>query len=79
MDEVKITRLERVDSKYVKKEFVLVLKKLWKVEDARLALYPGDTIFIDHTMWLTIRDVFNLVTVPAVITSAVAQIIWASK
>lgn len=43
---MKITRFERADSAYVKKELVLHLEKLSKVDDAKLALYPGDTIFI---------------------------------
>lgn len=79
LDEVKLTRLILNDSTAAKREFILNLEHLDKLNQSSLALYPGDTIFIDHTVWLTIRDVFNVVTTAAVITSAVAQILWASK
>jgi len=79
LDEVKVTRLILNDSTGAKREFILDLDHLDKLDQTSLALYPGDTIFIDHTAWLTIRDVFSVVTTAAVITSAIAQIMWASK
>jgi len=79
LDEVKLTRMILNDTTGAKREIVLNLEHLDKLKQSSLALYPGDTIFIDHTAWLTIRDVFNVVTVAAVITSAVAQMMWASK
>jgi hypothetical protein len=44
-----------------------------------LTLRPGDTIFLDHTSWVTIRDVFSVVTTAAIITAAVSQVIIASR
>ena len=79
LDEVKLTRQILNDSTGAKREFILNLEHLDKLNQSSLALYPGDTIFIDHTAWLTIRDVFSVVTTAAVITSAIAQIMWASK
>jgi hypothetical protein len=79
LDEVKLTRMILNDTTGAKQEIVLNLEHLDKLKQSSLALYPGDTIFIDHTAWLTIRDVFNVVTVAAVITSAIAQIMYASK
>jgi hypothetical protein len=79
LDEVKLTRQILNDSTGAKQEFILNLEHLDKLNQSSLALYPGDTIFIDHTAWLTIRDVFSVVTTAAVITSAIAQIMWASK
>ena len=79
LDEVKLTRLILNDSTGAKREFVLNLEHLDKLNQSSLVLYPGDTIFIDHTAWLTIRDVFSVVTTAAIITSAVAQLILVSK
>ena len=79
LDEVKLTRLIMNDSTGRKREIVFDLEHLDKLEQSSLTLYPGDTIFIDHTGWLTLRDVFSFVTTAAVITSAIAQIMWASK
>jgi hypothetical protein len=79
LDEVKLTRLILNDSTGRKREIVFDLEHLDKLDQSSLALYPGDTIFIDHTGWLTLRDVFSFVTTAAVITSAIAQVIWASR
>lgn len=79
MDEVKITRIVRTDSTFSKREIVLDLERLDKIEEAKLSLYPGDTIVIGHTAWLTIRDAFNVVTVAALVTSALAQIISVTR
>jgi len=79
LDEVKLTRLILNDSTGAKQEIILNLEHLDKLKQRSLTLYPGDTIFIDHTGWLTLRDVFSFVTTAAVITSAIAQIMWASK
>jgi NADH:ubiquinone oxidoreductase subunit F (NADH-binding) len=79
LDEVKLTRMILNDTTGAKQEIILNLEHLDKLKQSSLALYPGDTIFIDHTGWLTLRDVFSFVTTAAVITSAVAQILWASR
>ena len=46
---MKLTRFMRNDSTVVKEEITLDLERLDRVEGAKLVLYPGDTIFIDHT------------------------------
>ena len=79
LDEVQLTRLIEKDTSGARQEIIIDLEHLDKLKKASLALYPGDTIFLDHTAWLTIRDVFNVVTTAAVIASAIAQIMFASK
>ncbi len=75
MEDVRITRFTRRDSVISRGEYTVNLDELVRVDPAKLVLYPGDTIFIDHTNWLTVRDAFSVVTTAAIITSAVAQII----
>jgi hypothetical protein len=79
MTDVRITRFIRRDGVIATREMRLNLKQLDKVEEARLLLQPGDTIFIDHTSWLTIRDVVSVVTTAAIVTAAVAQILNYTK
>ena len=79
LDEVKLTRMILNDTTGAKQEIILNLEHLDKLNQSSLALYPGDTIFIDHTGWLTLRDVFSFVTTAAVITTAIAQVILVSK
>ncbi len=79
MDEVKITRIVKGDTAVSKRAIVVDLERLEQVEDSRLVLNPGDTIFIGHTAWLTIRDAFSVVATAAIITTAITQIISVSK
>jgi hypothetical protein len=79
MGEIVITRIARSDSGQHRRELVIDLRHLAGRDGSELALYPGDTVFIDHTSWLTVRDVFSVVTTAAIITSAIAQILWASR
>jgi hypothetical protein len=44
-----------------------------------LTLRSGDTIFLDHTSWVTLRDVFTVVSTAAVVTVAVSQVIYATR
>lgn len=78
LSEVRITRFLRVDSLLTRGEITANLDDLYRIDPSKLILYPDDTIFIDHTMWYTFRDVVNVVTTAAIITSALAQVVIAS-
>jgi len=79
MDEVKVTRFLKRETGVSRGEFYVNLEDLTHVEQAKLTLYPGDTIFIDHTGWMTMRDFFSVVTSTAIITSAVAQVVIVAR
>lgn len=79
MDEVKVTRIVRNGSTISKQLIVLDLERIDKVEEAKLALHPGDTIFIDYTAWHGMRDVLGVIATVALITTAVTQVIAVSK
>ncbi len=79
LDKVQLMRLEGSDSLARRTLILIDLEKLDRVEPTLLALRPGDTVFIDHTSWLTLRDIFSVVTTAAVITSAIAQIMFAAR
>ena len=74
MEDVRITRIIRRDGVISAKDIRIDLKRLDRVEEAKLLLLPGDTIFIDHTSWLTVRDIVSVVTTAAIVTAAVAQV-----
>lgn len=79
MDEVKVTRLLRSDNGMSRQVFVLNLVDLEKVPEADLIIPPGDTIEIDHTGWLTVGDLFAVFSTAAIVTTAIVQVINASK
>jgi protein involved in polysaccharide export with SLBB domain len=62
-----------------RREFELDLQKLAEIDPADLVLYPDDTIYVDYSSWTNVRDIFAVVTVLAIVTSAVAQVIIATS
>jgi hypothetical protein len=79
MEEVNLTRAVRVDKKISKKTYVFNLEKLESLSDDDLKLYPGDTIFIGSTGWVTTRDALLVITAAALVVTAVAQVILVSR
>jgi hypothetical protein len=75
MEDIRITRMVRRDGVISTKEMRINLRRVEKVDEAKLQLQPGDTIFMDHTSWLTVRDIVGVVTTAAIVTAAVAQIL----
>jgi hypothetical protein len=75
IDDIRIARLVRSDSSVTRVEYYVDLRDLSKVDLGKLALQPGDTIFIDYSSWNTFRDVFVVVGVLALVTSAVTNVI----
>jgi hypothetical protein len=75
IEDVRITRIVRRDGLLSTKEIRVNLKLLDRMEEAKLLLQPGDTIFLDHTSWVTWRDVVGVVTTAAIVTAAVAQVL----
>ena len=79
LDEVKVTRFLKRETGISRGEFFVNLDELSKVEQAKLTLYPGDTIYIEHTSWLSIRDAFAVFASVAIITTAVSQVIQVTR
>ncbi|MBI5470759.1 MAG: SLBB domain-containing protein [Ignavibacteriae bacterium] len=79
IEDVKITRIIRKDGHVFVKELRLDMERLDRVDEGKLMLQPGDTIFIDHTSWVTVRDIVGVVTTAAIVTAAVAQVLNYTK
>lgn len=77
--DVRVTRFIKRETAIERSEYSVDLQDLYKVDPSKLILYPGDTIFIDHTSWLTIRDAFTVISTAAIITSAVVNLIRVTK
>jgi hypothetical protein len=67
------------EAKVTRREIQLDLDNLSTVRPEDLQLMPGDIVFMDRTTWSTVRDAFGVVVSAAVITAAVAQVIYATK
>ncbi len=79
LDEVRVTRFSKNPSGQLVAELHTVnLEDLSKASQAGLILLAGDTIYMDHSSWATFRDVFSVVTTVALVTSAIAQVVYAS-
>ena len=55
------------------------LEDLSETNPSDLILYPNDTVYIDHSSWINVRDLFVVLTTLAIVTSAAAQVVIASK
>jgi len=77
---VKVTRnIKNEDGSSGRWSYTVDLEDLEEVPTDQLLLYPGDTIFIDYSSWLTMRDIFQVITVAAVVTTAVSSVIIAAS
>ena len=77
IDNVRITRSFERSGGARPQEIYVDLEDLASVDPADLVLYPDDTVFIDHSSWINVRDVFVVITTAAIVTTAVAQVIIA--
>jgi protein involved in polysaccharide export with SLBB domain len=76
---IKITRRSDVDGRVRMHDIMVDLDDLAAIPPAQLVLQPGDVVQVSRAGWVTIRDIFNVVVSAAVITGAVAQVIYATK
>ena len=76
LDNVKITRYEKIDSVLVRKQIVVNLSDASKVNPVSLKLYQGDLIEIDHTSWYVLKDLVPVISSVALITTAIVEIIY---
>jgi protein involved in polysaccharide export with SLBB domain len=60
-------------------QFDLDLEDLPTLRPEDLQLIPGDIISVDRTGWSTVKDVFGVIVPAAIITTAVAEVIIATK
>ena len=67
------------EAKITRREIQLDLDNLSTVRPEDLQLIPGDIVLVDRTTWSTVRDAFSVVVSTAIITTAIAQVIYASK
>ena len=78
LDEVKITRLS--DSTGAGRcDIIVDLTESKEMTANKLTLHAGDTIFLNHTSWVTLRDVFTVVTAAALVIAAVSDAIIVSR
>ncbi len=79
MDDVRITRILETEGGTRLRVLHLDLEDLSKVDPADLTLQPGDVIQISRSGWASFRDTFTVVVGTAIITGAVAQVIYATR
>jgi hypothetical protein len=75
LDAVRITRFLKTEAGVSRAELVVNLEDLYRINDSQLILQPGDTIYLDRTAWVGIRDIISLVTTAAVVVATVATVI----
>lgn len=79
MNDVKITRVTETEGRIRMREIHLNLEDISRLIYNDLRLQPGDIIQVDRTGWSSFRDTFTVVVGAAIITGAVAQVVYATK
>jgi protein involved in polysaccharide export with SLBB domain len=79
MNDVKLTRITEIAGQVRTREIHLNLEDISRFTVNELKLQPGDIIQVDRTGWSAFRDTFTVVVGVAVVTSAVAQVMYATK
>jgi hypothetical protein len=79
LDDVKITRILDTPGKVTKIELRVDLENIVRVHTGSLVLQPDDVIQVGRSGWSAFREGFGIVVGAAIITGAVAQIIYATK
>ena len=79
MNDVKLTRMTEVEGQLRTREYHMNLEEISKITANELRLQPGDIIQVDRTGWSSFRDTFTVVVGAAIITGAVAQVLYAAK
>ena len=76
LNDVKVTRLVETEGKVTSKVLKINLDDISTLQPQDLSLSHGDVIQIDRTGWSVFRDAFGIVVSAAVITGAIAQVIY---
>jgi protein involved in polysaccharide export with SLBB domain len=79
MNDVKLTRMAEIAGQIRTREYHLNLEEISKLTSNELKLSPGDLIQVDRTGWSSFRDTFTVVVGAAIVTGAVAQVIYATR
>ena len=79
MNDVKLTRVTESDGRIQMRELHVNLEQVARLTSNELRLLPGDIVQVDRSGWAGFRDTFTVVVGAAIITGAVAQVVYASK
>jgi len=79
LSEVQISRYSKTSGGVIKQQVTVNLEDFFKTDDAKLALQPGDQIYINFVTRINIRDIFTLVGVAALVVGAAAQLSYARR
>ena len=79
MNDVKITRLRSTDKDGGMREIHVDLEDIAGLLPGEMKLQPGDIIQVPKSGWSSFRETFNIVIGAAIITTAVANVIIATK
>jgi hypothetical protein len=78
LNEIRISRFVKGEKGLQKQQLTVNLEDFTKTDDSKLALQPGDAVYVDYVTRFNARDVFTVITTAALVTAAIAQVIYAS-
>jgi hypothetical protein len=79
LSEVRVSRIVKGDMGLRRQQLTVNLEDFLDLDQASLVLYPNDKIFVDYSTRFNARDVFTVITTAALVTAAIAQVIYAGR
>ncbi len=75
MSDVQLVRTsKKEDGSYLRKEYHINLSKLTDLKENELKLQPGDVIYVNHTRWYTVKEVFSVASSLAILSTSIYYI-----
>jgi hypothetical protein len=79
LGDITVSRLTEQGGLINRHEIHINLGSLAGVSGADLVVLPGDIIYVGHSTWATLRDIFIVAGSAALITTAVTQVILVTR
>lgn len=75
LNDVEVVRTKKnKDGSYLRRRFHVDLSKLTKLKEDQIELKPGDVIYVNHTRWYTVKEIFSVTSGIAILTTSIYYI-----
>ncbi len=72
LSDVEVVRTTKKENgTYFRKKFKVDLSRLTQINENEIQLKPGDVIYVNHTSWYTVKEIFSVTSGLAIITTSI--------
>ena len=75
LSDIEVVRTSKNENgTYTRRRFRVDLSKLTKVTEDQIKLKPGDVIYVNHTRWYTVKEIFSVTSGLAILSTSIYYI-----